>query len=103
MRAWSRLTVAVIPLLLAACARPHLVPGFGQSHRENFPAQAVSAKPAAPPNMKLDSQESEVIATSYVRGLSGKAKAEPEPVLYVAPQKAGGAAPVRLAPSVPKE
>ncbi len=103
-RAWTCLTAAAIPLLLAACARPHLVPGFGRSYREAFPAQAVSpGKPAAPPNMKLDGQESEVIAAGYLRGLSGKTKEEPEPVLYVAPQKGGAATPLKLAPSVPKE
>lgn len=104
MRASSRFAAAAIPLFLFACARPHLNPAFGRAHRETFPAQVVSPAAAAEaPDMKLDSQESEVIATGYLRGLSGKAKAEPEPVLYVAPERGRGAAPVRLAPSVPKE
>jgi hypothetical protein len=94
-------------LLLAGCAGPaHRVPGFGVSQRESFPEQVVgsgnSGKKPAPPNMKLDSQEAEVIAQGYLRALSGKTKAEPEPVLYVAPQRQGGAAPAPLPPSVPR-
>ena len=51
--------------------------------------------------MSLDTQEAEVIGEAYVKSLSGKTKADPEPLLYVAPPQRQGAAPA-LQPSVPK-
>jgi hypothetical protein len=89
-------------LLLAACARVHLTPEFGRANRKAFALQqAAPAKPPPPPSMALDTQEADVIARSYVHGLSGKKDtAEPEPVVYMSTARQ---APVRLAPSVPKE
>ena len=103
MRARMRLLLGASSLVVAGCAAPlHRSEAFGVAHRENFPEQAAARSPGARgPNMRLDSQEAEVIAESYLRGLSGKAaKAEPEPVVYVAPQRQG--APVPLPPSVPR-
>lgn len=99
-------TTALASLLLAsACGREHLSPAFGRAEQEAFRAQHVRPpdRPAPPPNMALDTQESGAIAHGYVRSLAGKTgKGDPEPVLYIAPQQ-GGAAPQRLAPSVPKD
>ena len=97
---------AALAVLVAAsaCARKHITPAFGTANREAFQAQRVRSpeQPAPRANMALDTQETGVISESYLRGLAGKSgKAEPEPVLYVAPQPAG--APQRLAPSVPRE
>jgi hypothetical protein len=101
MRPSIRFAVIAAALLGAGCAREHLSPAFGRANREAFAAQPVNpAKAAKAPSQALDTQEAEVIARSYVRGLSGKTKAEPEPVLYVSPQKPGAQA--ALPPSVPK-
>ncbi len=102
MRASIRFAAIAAVLLGVGCGREHLSPAFGRANREAFAAQPVNKKKAAaPPSLALDTQEAEVIAQSYVRGLSGKTKAEPEPVLYVSQQKPG-AAPAALPPSVPK-
>ena len=92
-------------LLLAGCAgKAHRLSGFGVSNRDAFAGQ-IARRDQRPvePNTTLGSQEAEVIAQSHLRGLSGKAKAEPEPVLYVVPQREGTAAPPPLPPSVPKK
>ena len=100
-------TVLVAAALAAAsstgCGRAHLNPRQGASCRAAFTAQQVSRpgewRAAA---AGLDSQEADVVARAYLRGLSGKARADaPEPVLYVAPPQRQAPAP--LAPSVPKE
>jgi hypothetical protein len=95
--------VAVSFLGLAGCSRAHLAGAHGEASRKAFAMQQLRPARPPPPSMSLDTQEADVIARSYVRGLSGKtATAEPEPVLYVAPPLRQGA-PARLAPSVPKE
>jgi hypothetical protein len=93
----------VVLALLAGCARAHLTDSYGLATRGTFGMQQVkAAKPPPPPNMALDTQEAQVIGKSYVKSLSGKTgAAEPEQMLYVAPQ--GGGAATRLSPSVPKE
>jgi hypothetical protein len=96
------LAVAASFVALAGCSRVHLTPTHAQASRKVFAMQQLRPARPPPPNMSLDTQEADVIARSYARSLSGKTSpAEPEPVLYVAPQRSG--APVRLAPSVPKE
>jgi hypothetical protein len=96
----ARDVVLVLALLGTACAREHLSSSFGRANREAFARQDVTPAKPAPPTMRLDTQEAEVIAESYVRGLSGKSKAEPEPVLYVSPQRSQQQE--KLQPSVPK-
>ena len=87
---------------LAGCAREHLTPAYGAATRTAFAMQQATPAKPPPPNMALDTQEANVISNSYVRGLAGKtATAEPEPVLYLSPQRQGMPAP--LTPSVPKE
>jgi hypothetical protein len=95
--------VAATSLLAVGCSRKHLSPAHAQATRQAFAMQrATPAKPPPPPNMALDTQEAQVIAKSYVKSLAGKTGgAEPEPVLYLSPQRQG--APAQLAPSVPKE
>jgi hypothetical protein len=101
MRA-TTFALAVLAVLAAGCARKHITPAFGLATQATYGMQQVKAAKPPPPNMALDTQEAEVIGKSYVRSLSGKtAAAEPEPVLYLSPQRQG--APARLAPSVPKE
>ena len=90
-------------LAIAGCGRQHLTPTYGAASRTAFAMQQVHpATPAPPPSMALDTQEADVIARSYLRGLAGKtATAEPEPVLYLSSPRQ--AAPVQLPPSVPKD
>ena len=89
-------------LLAAGCSRAHVSPGFGLANKEAFAMQEPPlAKPPQATNMTLDTQEADVIASSYLRSLAGKTNtAEPDPVLYVAPPQRQTAQP--LAPSVPK-
>lgn len=101
----TAIAVVVLALAASACGRAHLTPAFGTANRAAFEAQRVRApdEPAPKANMALDAQETSVISRGYVRGLAGKSgQADAQPVLYVAPQQ-GGAAPQRLAPSVPRE
>ncbi|MGA8890424.1 MAG: hypothetical protein WB493_02565 [Anaeromyxobacteraceae bacterium] len=94
--------VVVLALLAAGCGYAHMSPAFGQANKEALAMQQpAQAKPPPSPSMALDTQEAQVIGEAYVKSLSGKAKAEPEPVLYVAPPQRPGTAPV-LQPSVPK-
>jgi hypothetical protein len=94
--------VVILAFLAAGCGYERMGPAFGKANKEALAMQQpVQAKPPPPPNMSLDTQEAEVIGEAYVRSLSGKAKAEPEPVLYVAPSQRQGQAPA-LAPSVPR-
>jgi hypothetical protein len=105
MRTTIRIVAVVTLVAATACARKHITPEFGIANREAFQAQRVRPpdERAPRPNMALDSQETSVISESYVRSLASKTvKAEPEPVLYVAPSQPG-AAPQRLAPSVPHD
>ena len=104
---WTSTPIGAAALIAAAsgCARTHMTPKFGVANREAFLAQRARAPdaPAPRPNMALDPQETSVVSEGYLRGLAGKtSKGEPEPMLYVAPQQAGGA-PQRLAPSVPRD
>jgi hypothetical protein len=105
MPTWFRVIALVSPLLAGACGREHLSAAFGRANREAFGAQVVRPRelPTPPPSMGLDTQEAGVIGSSYVQSLAGKsAKAEPQPVLYVAPEQPGAGS-QRLAPSVPKQ
>ncbi len=105
MRTVIRLAAFTSLFLASACGQKHLSSGFGIANREAFSVQVArpEGSPAPPPKMALDTQEAGVIAAAHVRSLAGKtAKAEPQPVLYVAPQQGGGM-PHGLAPSVPKE
>jgi hypothetical protein len=105
MRASIRIAAVAMIAAAGGCARTHITPAFGTANREAFLAQRVRPPdaPAPRPNMALDPQETNVLSESYLRGLAGKtSKGEPEPMLYVAPQQ-NGAAPQRLAPSVPRE
>ena len=105
MRTSISVVILVAGVAASGCARRHLTPEFGTANREAFLAQRVRApdEPAPKPNMSLDSQETSVLSESYLRGLAGKtSRAEPEPMLYVAPQQPGAAA-QRLAPSVPHD
>ena len=92
-----------VGLLAAGCSRAHISRAFGRANQEAFAMQEPPlAKPPPATNMKLDTQEADVIASSYLRSLAGKTKTgEPEPVLYVAPAQQRQAAPP-LAPSVPQ-
>ena len=88
-------------LVLAGCGYERIGPAFGQASKEAFALQQPpQARPPPPPSMALDTQEAEVIGQAYVRSLSGKAKEEPEPVLYVAPSQRQAAQ--KLEPSVPR-
>lgn len=104
MRTSIAVASLTLGLILPGCAPEHLSANFGRAQRAAFQRQAVRpAEKAKPPSMALDTQEADVVARSYVRGLSGKtASAEPEPILLVAPPQRQGQ-PTRLAPSVPKE
>ncbi len=94
--------VLALALLAAGCGYAHMAPAFGQANKEALAMQKpAQAKPPPPPSMALDTQEAQVIGEAYVKSLSGKAKAEPEPVLYVAPPQRPGTTPA-LQPSVPK-
>ena len=94
--------VVIVAFAVAGCSYQKMSPAFGKANKEAFALQQpAEAKPPPQPSMSLDTQEAEVIGEAYVRSLSGKGKAEPEPVLYVAPPQRQGAAPV-LPPSVPK-
>jgi hypothetical protein len=94
--------VAVLSVVATGCSRRHLSPAFGNASRRTFAMQqAIPAREAPPPSMALDTQEAQVIARSYLRGLSGKAPSEPEPVVYLSTQRQ--AAPISLPPSVPKD
>lgn len=90
-----------VAALAAGCGYERLGPAFGRANREALALQQpAQTKPPPPPSMSLDTQEAEVIGEAYVKSLSGKAKAEPEPLLYVAPPQRQGPAPI-LPPSVP--
>jgi hypothetical protein len=100
------ITIALLAggLAAASCSRAHISPGFGRANQE---AMAMQQPPLPrtppPPQTGLDTQEADVIATTYMRSLAGKAKVDdPEPVLYVAPAQRQQRTPA-LAPSVPKE
>lgn len=95
--------VAASFLVIVGCGRQHLTPAYGAASRTAFAMQQVNpTTPAPPPSMALDTQEAEVIGRSYVRGLAGKsAAAEPDPVLYLSPQRQS--APAQLPPSVPRD
>jgi hypothetical protein len=94
--------VVSLGLLATGCGHEHMSSAFGRANKEAFAMQQpAQAKPPPPPSMALDTQEAQVIGEAYVKGLSGKVKADPEPVLYVAPPQRQGTAPV-LQPSVPK-
>jgi len=94
--------VVVLALLAAGCGYERMSPAFGRAYKEAFAMQEpVQAKPPPPPSMALDTQEAQVIGEAYVKSLSGKVKADPEPVLYVAPPQRPGTTPA-LQPSVPK-
>jgi hypothetical protein len=101
----SSLAVAPLALLvLAGCGRKHLSPAFGQATRAAFAAQPANPKPGAPVQGGLDTQEAEVVAKTYVKSLAGETRvAEPDPVVFVAPQRGSVARPPPIAPSVPKE
>lgn len=88
----------------AGCGIEHRSAAYGRAYKESMAMQRKP--PATPPAVTstvLDTQESAVIAGSYVRSLAGKGTqpAETEPVLYVAP--AGRQGPQSLPPSVPKD
>jgi hypothetical protein len=101
MRTAHVAVLAALALAAAGCGGPHLAAGFGRANAEAAAAQRPTpAKPPPPPSMRLDTQEAEVIAQGYVKGLAGKSRAEPDPVLFVAPTAQGS--PARLAPSVPR-
>jgi len=93
--------VVAVAFVLAGCGYERIGPAFGKANKEAFALQQPpQATPPPPPSMALDTQEAEVIGEAYVRSLSGKAKEEPEPVLYVAPsQRPAGQ---KLQPSVPR-
>ncbi len=94
--------VTSLAVLASGCGYAHMSPAFGRANREAMAMQQpAQARPPPPPTMALDTQEAQVIGESYVKSLSGRAKAEPEPVLYVAPPQRPGATPA-LQPSVPK-
>jgi hypothetical protein len=103
MRSSIALAALALGLFVPGCSQEHLSAGFGRAQRAAFQAQPVRpAERARPPTLGLDTQEADVVARSYVQGLAGKGdRAEPEPILLVAPQRQGQ--PARLAPSVPKE
>jgi hypothetical protein len=96
---------ALAALLLAAsgCTHEHLSSSYGRATRKALSMQqAIPARPPPAPSMALDTQEAGVIAKSYTKSLAGKTgAAEPEDYLYISNQRE--AAPIRLAPSVPKE
>jgi hypothetical protein len=93
--------VVAVAFVLAGCGYERIGPAFGKANKEAFALQQPpQATPPPPPSMALDTQEAEVIGEAYVRSLSGKAKEEPEPVLYVAPSQRPAAQ--KLQPSVPK-
>jgi hypothetical protein len=94
----------MLAVLASGCGVEHRSPAYGRAYRESMEMQTKPlANPPREPNMALDTQEAEVISGVYVRSLAGKSKAdaEPEPVLYVAPQPRPASA-VALPPSVPK-
>jgi hypothetical protein len=94
--------IVAVTILAAGCGYERIGPAFGRANKEAMALQQPApAKPPPPPSMSLDTQEAEVIGEAYVKSLSGKAKAEPEPVLYVAPRDRQGTVPA-LQPSVPK-
>jgi hypothetical protein len=98
----SMAALTVVAALAASCGYERMAPAFGRANKEAFALQQpAQAKPPPPPSMSLDTQEAEVIGEAYVKSLSGKTKADPEPLLYVAPPQRQGAAPA-LQPSVPK-
>lgn len=89
--------------LAAGCSQGHLSKGFGMANREAFAMQQPPLPaPPAPTNQSLDTQEAEVVSTTYLKGLAGKAQrgTDPDPVLYVAP--AQRQQPPQLPPSVPQ-
>jgi hypothetical protein len=95
--------VACVVILASGCGYERIGPAFGRADREAMAMQQPPLpKTVPPPSMALDTQEAQVIAETYVRSLSGKAKAEPEPVLYVAPPSSRQATAPMLPPSVPK-
>jgi hypothetical protein len=104
MRVYAPFLLAMLVVLASGCGIEHRSPAYGRAYRESMEMQTKPlANPPREPNMALDTQEAEVISGAYVRSLAGKSKAEaePEPVLYVAPQpRAVNAA--ALPPSVPK-
>jgi hypothetical protein len=104
MRAHAPFLLAMLAVLASGCGIEHRSPAYGRAYRESMEMQTKPlASPPREPNMALDTQEAEVISGVYVRSLAGKSKAdaEPEPVLYVAPQPRPASA-VALPPSVPK-
>ncbi len=102
MRAFVLLVLAVAA---AGCGIEHRSAAYGRAYKESMAMQVKPpAKPPAPTNNALDTQESAVIAGTYVRSLAGKGSqpAETEPVLSVAP--AGRSSPGQALPSsVPKD
>ncbi len=94
--------VSTLVFLAAGCGYERLGPAFGKANKEAMAMQQpAQAKPPPPPSMALDTQEAEVIGGSYLKSLSGKSKAEAEPVLFVAPPDRQGQRQA-LSPSVPK-
>ncbi len=94
--------VLTLAFLATGCGYERIGPAFGKANREAMAMQQpAQAKPPPPPSMALDTQEAEVIGESYLKSLSGKAKGEADPVLFVAPPDRQGQRQV-LAPSVPK-
>ncbi len=97
--------LVVLAVAAAGCGIEHRSAAYGRAYKESMAMQVKPpAKPPAPSNTALDTQESAVIAGSYVRSLAGKT-AQPtdtEPVLYVAPA-ARSSAGQALPSSVPKD
>ncbi len=95
--------ILTIVALGAACGVEHRSAAYGVAYRASMAMQTKpAATPPAPTNPALDTQEANVIAVGYVRGLApkGKQDAGSEPVIYVAPAPRAGTAPPLL-PSVP--
>ena len=102
MRAYVLLVLAVAA---AGCGIEHRSAAYGRAYKESMAMQLKPpAKPPAPMSTVLDTQESGVIAGSYVRSLAGKSgqPSDAEPVFYVAPSGRQGAN-QSLSPSVPKD
>jgi hypothetical protein len=95
----------VLAIAVTGCGVEHRSAAYGRAYKESMAMQVKPpAKPPAPTNMALDTQESGVIAGSYVRSLAAKGAqpSDTEPVLYVAPagRQQGNQS---LTPSVPKD
>ncbi len=94
--------VLALAFLAAGCGYERIGPAFGKANKEAMAMQQPApTKPPPPPSMALDTQEAQVIGESYLKSLSGKAKAEADPVLFVAPSDRQGQR-QPLLPSVPK-